>query len=673
MQCVKKVLPDLMWVGADDRRLSCFEGVYGVPDGVSYNSYLLLDDVTVLFDTVDKAVAKTFFDNIAYVLNGRKLDYLVIHHMEPDHAATIEDLLFRYPKVTIVCNSKIENLLKQFFDYDFNGKVKLVNEGDVFNTGKHELTFINAPMVHWPEVMMSYDKTDKILFTADAFGTFGALNGHIFADEVDFMHDCLDEARRYYTNIVGKYGVQVQNVLKKAATLEINYVCPLHGYVWRSHFNDFLEKYFLWSSYTPERKGVCLAYASVYGHTENMANILAAKLVDRGVSVEMFDTSVIPSSYIISSAFRNSHLVFASTTYNAGIFVTMEDLLNDIVSHNIQKRKIALLENGSWAPTSGKLMKEKLSKIPNTEFIEPLVSIKSSPKEATMEELDLLADAIADDIYPNRHAETVEVAVIEKTVVDTDLIVEKESFFNFTYGLEVLTTRVDGKDYGCIINSAAQVSEGDKKKVAVSVINKNHTCEMLKKSGKFNVSVLTEEAPFSLFQQFGFQSGRDVDKFENVEYNDRMANGIRYLPVYTNTVFSCEVIQSIDLGVSTLFIADVVEAKVLGKDPSATYAYYHAHIKPKNKPAPEQKEGWRCKVCGYFYEGHELPENYVCPLCNHGADDFEYVPGTPVKKVKGFVCKICGHFEPYDGDELPADYVCPLCNHGRDDFEPAER
>lgn len=670
MQCVKKVLPDLFWVGADDRRLSCFEGVYGVPNGVSYNSYLMLDEKTILFDTVDKAVARTFFENVAYVLGNRKLDYLVIHHMEPDHAATIEDLMFRYPDVTVVCNSKIETLLKQFFDYDFAGKVHIVNEGDVLNVGKHSLTFVNAPMVHWPEVMMSYDTTDKILFTADAFGTFGALNGHIFADEVDFMHDWLDEARRYYTNIVGKYGVQVQNILKKAAALEINYVCPLHGFVWRSHFNDFLEKYLQWSSYTPERKGVCLAYASVYGHTENMANILAGKLVDRGVNVEMFDTSVIPASYIVASAFKNSHLVFASTTYNAGIFVTMENLLHDIVAHNIQKRKVALLENGSWAATSGKLMKDLLSKIPNTEFITPTVSIKSAPKAKTMDELDVLADAIAADIVPVKKADE---APVEKAVVEKTLTVEKEAFFQFTYGLEVLTTRVDGVDYGCIINTAVQVSEGDKKKVAVSVINKNHTCEMLKKSGKFVVSVLTEEAPFSLFKQFGFQSGRDVDKFEGAEYNDRMANGIRYLPVYTNAVFSCEVIQTFDLGVSTLFIADVVEAKVLSKAPSATYAYYHAHIKPKNNPAPEQKEGWRCKVCGYFYEGHELPKDYVCPLCNHGPDDFEYVPGTPVKKVKGFICKICGHFEPYDGEELPADYVCPLCNHGRDDFEPAER
>ena len=402
MQCTKKVLEDLIWVGADDRRLTCFEGVYGVPNGVSYNSYLMLDEKTVLFDTVDKAVAHTFFDNVAYALGGRKLDYLVVHHMEPDHAATIEDLLYRYPDTTIICNAKIKTMLGQYFDYDMSNQIKLVNEGDTMSFGKHTLTFVNAPMVHWPEVMMSYDLTDKILFTADAFGTFGALNGRIFADEVDFMHDWIDEARRYYTNIVGKYGPQVQMVLKKAAKLDIAYVCPLHGFVWRSHFNDFLNKYLDWSSYTPEVKGVCLAYASVYGHTENMANILAGKLSDRGVPVEMFDTSVIPASYIVASAFKNSHLVFAATTYNAGIFVTMENLLNDIVAHNLQNRKIALLENGSWGPMSGKLMKELLSKLKGTEFIGNTVTIKSAPKPGTMEELDALADAIAKDIVPSR-------------------------------------------------------------------------------------------------------------------------------------------------------------------------------------------------------------------------------------------------------------------------------
>jgi len=675
MYCTKKILDDLTWVGADDRRLSCFEGVYGVPEGVSYNSYLLNDEKTVLFDTVDKAVSRTFFENVKHALDGRKLDYLVIHHMEPDHAATIEDLVLRYPEATIICNEKIKTLLAQYFDYCMTERIQLVKEGDTLKTGRHELTFVMAPMVHWPEVMMSYDLTDHILFTADAFGTFGALNGKIFADEVDFMHDWIDEARRYYCNIVGKYGPQVQSVLKKAAALQIDYVCPLHGFVWRKHFNDFLEKYLLWSSYTPEKKGVCLAYASVYGHTENMANILAGKLSDRGVCVEMFDTSVIPASYVIASAFKNSHLVFASTTYNAGIFVTMEDLLHDVANHNIQNRRVALLENGSWGPTSGRLMREILEKIPGTTFVQDdPISILSAPKEGTMDELDKLADAIAAEIVPPK-SEPTPAPVVNTVATPAEIpadAVDNNALFKFTYGVEVLTTQVDGKDYGCIINTAGQVAAGDVKKITISCIKKNHTCDMVAAAGKFNISILTEDAPFALFQQFGFQSGRDVDKFADVDYDDRTANGIRYVPTYTNAVLSCEVIDSFDLETQMLYIARVVEARILSDAPSVTYGYYHAHIKPKKAPAADQPEGWRCKVCGHFEPGHELPADYVCPLCKHGPEEFEYVPEVKIEKKKGYICKVCGHFEPCDG-ELPADYVCPVCNHGVEEFEPAEQ
>ena len=400
MYCTRNVLPDLVWVGADDRRLACFEGVYGVPDGVSYNSYLLLDEKTVLFDTVDKAVGCTFFENVAHVLNGRELDYLVISHMEPDHAATIDELMLRYPGTTIVCNSKIRTMIDQFFSLPGQTNFLIVKEGDRFSSGRHEFTFIMAPMVHWPEVMMTYDLTAKVLFSADAFGTFGALNGCLFSDEVDFFRDHIDEARRYYTNIVGKYGAQVQAVLKKAAGLELDFVCPLHGFVWRSRFGDYLEKYLQWSSYTPETKGVMIAYASVYGHTANTVNVLACKLVERGLKVKVYDTSVTPASYIVSDAFRYSHLIFASTTYNAGIFVNMENLINDIVNHNLQGRKVALLENGSWAPTSGKLMKEQLSKLKGTEFIGETVSLKSDVTEAQLAQLDALADEILKDINP---------------------------------------------------------------------------------------------------------------------------------------------------------------------------------------------------------------------------------------------------------------------------------
>jgi flavorubredoxin len=398
MHCTRKVTSDLTWVGADDRRLSCFEGVYGVPDGVSYNSYLLQDEKTVLFDTCDKAVFEVFLENVDYALEGRKLDYLVIDHMEPDHAATVELLVRCHPGVKIVCNAKIQKMLTQFFNYDFSSDVLLVKEGDTLSTGRHELTFVMAPMVHWPEVMFTFDKTDGILFSADAFGTFGALNGRLFADETDFFNDDLNEARRYYTNIVGKYGQQVQMALKKAAGLDIKLVCPLHGYVWRQDFGRYLEKYQLWSTYEPEEKGVLIAYASVYGHTANAANILACKLCDRGIKVKMYDTSVTPASYILSDSFKYSHLVFASTTYNNGIFVNMEDLLHDIVNHNLQNRKVAIIENGSWAPASGKLMREEISKMKNMEIIGDGIKLLSALKEDQLSQIDALADAIAESI-----------------------------------------------------------------------------------------------------------------------------------------------------------------------------------------------------------------------------------------------------------------------------------
>ena len=398
MHCTRKVNDSLIWVGADDRRLACFEGVYGVPDGVSYNSFLLLDEKTVLFDTVDKAVFEVFFENVASALGGRKLDYLVISHMEPDHAATIEGLLLRYPEVRILCNLKAKGMLSQFFLTDYSDRIDLVKEGDVFSAGKHELTFFMAPMVHWPEVMMTYDRTDKILFSADAFGTFGALNGRLFADEADFFTENLSEARRYYTNIVGKCGPQVQAALKKAAALEIAAVCPLHGFVWRKDFEKYLEKYQLWSTYAPEENSVMLAYASVYGHTENAANILAALLCERGVKVRMYDTSVTPASYIVSDAFRCSHLVFAATTYNNGVFVTMENLLHDLAAHNLQNRKVAIIENGSWAPASGKVMRELIAPMKNIEFVADNITLKSALAAGQEEALAALADVIAGDI-----------------------------------------------------------------------------------------------------------------------------------------------------------------------------------------------------------------------------------------------------------------------------------
>ena len=394
MYCYRKVTDDLYWIGGNDRRLALFEGVYQIPRGVSYNSYLLMDEKTVLLDTVDKAVKGVFFENIEKVLDGRKLDYLVVHHMEPDHSEAIWEVVMRYPEVKIVCNAKIAQMMKQFFSFDVDARVVLVKEGDTFHTGKHNLVFVSAPMVHWPEVMVSYDTTDKILFSADAFGTFGALNGALFADEVDFPRDYLDEARRYYTNIVGKYGVQVQALLKKAATLDIQIICPLHGFVWRKDIGWYLDKYMHWSSYTPEEQGVVIAYASIYGNTANAADVLACRLRERGVRTEVFDVSVTPASEIIAAAFKYSHLVFAAPTYNSGVFVTMEALLMDLAEHNIQNRTVAFMENGTWAATSARQMGAMLEKCKNLTVLEQKVTIKSSLKEQQMAEIEALADAL---------------------------------------------------------------------------------------------------------------------------------------------------------------------------------------------------------------------------------------------------------------------------------------
>lgn len=396
MYCTRKVADDLIWVGADDRRLAMFEGVYSVPRGVSYNSYLLLDEKTVVFDTVDHAVEKTFLENVEHGLNGRTLDYLVVQHMEPDHSATIRTLLMLYPEAEVVCSKKTEGMLRQFFGDAVKMNIKVVGEGDTLKTGKHEFTFLAAPMVHWPEVIVTYDLTTKTLFSADAFGTFGALNGALFADEVDFFRDYLDEARRYYTNIVGKYGVQVQALLKKAATVEIQTICPLHGFVWRENIGAYLKKYQKWSLYEPEVSGVMIAYASVYGNTENAANILACKLRDKGIKTTMFDVSVAETSEVVAASFQYSHLVFAAPTYNGGIFIKMDEVLRDIEAHSLKNRTVAFMENGTWAVTCGKQMKEIFAGLKGMNIIEDTVTIKSALADGQEAQVEKLAEAIAE-------------------------------------------------------------------------------------------------------------------------------------------------------------------------------------------------------------------------------------------------------------------------------------
>lgn len=399
MHCVKKVTDDLYWIGGSDRRLALFENVYPIPRGVSYNSYVLLDEKTVLLDTVDASISGLFFENLEYVLNGRTLDYLIVNHMEPDHCAVIGDVVRRYPDVKLVCNAKTVPMLKQFFNFPVEDRTVIVKEMDTLCSGKHTFAFVMAPMVHWPEAMVSYDTVDKILFSADGFGTFGAINGNLFADEVNFERDWLDDARRYFINIVGKYGVQVQNLLKKAATLEIKMICPLHGPVWRENLGWFIEKYDTWSSYKPEDQAVMIAYASIYGNTENAAEILASKLADKGVkNIAMYDVSVTDPSVIVSESFRCSHLVFAAPSYNGGIFTKMETVLSELKAHSLQNRTVAIMENGTWAPVAGRQMREIFAGMKNIELLEEGVTIRSAVKEAQEASLEALAEKIASSL-----------------------------------------------------------------------------------------------------------------------------------------------------------------------------------------------------------------------------------------------------------------------------------
>ena len=399
MHCVKKVTDDLYWIGGSDRRLALFENIYPIPRGVSYNSYVLLDEKTVLLDTVDASISGLFFENLEYVLNGRTLDYLIVNHMEPDHCAVIGDVVRRYPDVKLVCNAKTVPMLKQFFNFPVEDRTVIVKEMDTLCTGKHTFAFVMAPMVHWPEAMVSYDTVDKILFSADGFGTFGAINGNLFADEVNFERDWLDDARRNFINIVGKYGVQVQNLLKKAATLEIKMICPLHGPVWRENLGWFIEKYDTWSSYKPEDQAVMIAYASIYGNTENAAEILASKLADKGVkNIAMYDVSVTDPSVIVSESFRCSHLVFAAPSYNGGIFTKMETVLSELKAHSLQNRTVAIMENGTWAPVAGRQMREIFAGMKNIELLEEGVTIRSAVKEAQEASLEALAEKIASSL-----------------------------------------------------------------------------------------------------------------------------------------------------------------------------------------------------------------------------------------------------------------------------------
>ena len=395
MNTSRKITQDLWYIGASDRRLALFENMMPVPRGTSYNSYVLLDDKTVLLDTADQAVSAQFVENLTALMNGRTLDYVIIHHVEPDHLASLQEVLIRWPNAVIVCSLQASRMMKQFMNISESVQFQVVKEGDTLNTGKHTLNFVGAQMVHWPEVLVSYDTIDKVLFSADAFGTFGALGGSLYADELNFDREWMYEARRYYTNIVGKYGMQVQNLLKKAATLDIAMICPLHGPIWRKDFGKFIEKYDKWSRYEPEDKEVLVIYGSMYGHTESVATVLSGLLADKGCrNVQMYDVSATHVSYLVSESFRCSHIVLVAPTYNGGLYPPMENYLLDIKAHLLQNRTFTVIENGSWAPVSGNAVKAILGEMKNTTVLEPAITFKSAMKEEQRAELEALADAI---------------------------------------------------------------------------------------------------------------------------------------------------------------------------------------------------------------------------------------------------------------------------------------
>ncbi len=611
MHCTTEIGKNLYYIGSSDRRIALFENVYPLQNGVSYNSYLLRDEKTVVFDTVDSSISGLFFENLEYALDGRALDYIIVNHMEPDHSATLGELILRYPDVKIIGNAKTLAMIKQFFGFDVESRFTTVKEGDTLNTGSRELTFVMAPMVHWPEVMVTYDATEKILFSADAFGTFGALSGNIFADAYNFESDILPEARRYYTNIVGKYGSQVQALLKKASSLEINMICPLHGPVWRSNISDLIEKYVKWSTYAPEEASVMIAYASIYGGTQNAAEIMAAELAQRGVkNIAVYDVSVMDSSYIVAEAFRCSHLIFASSTYNAGIFAKMETALLDIKAHNLQNRTVAFIENGTWAPTSAGLMKKIFEGMKNITVLDNTVTIKSTVKEPQRAAIAQLAESVAATM-PKSEAG-----------IPTEQKIDNNALFKISYGLFVLSVKDGSKDNGCIINTAIQVTDSPKQ-LLIAVNKANLTHDILLKTGVCNLSVLSEETPFRVFEHFGFQSGREADKFTDGEFTAVTDNGLRFVKEYSNAVISGKVTATQNLSTHTLFTIEVTEARVLSSVPSVTYTYYLKHIKPKPQAIDGNKKGWVCKICGYVYEGENLPADFICPLCKHGIDDFE--------------------------------------------------
>ncbi len=592
-----KITDTIKYVGVNDHQIDLFEGQYVVEKGMAYNSYVIIDEKIAVLDTVDARFTHEWLDNIQSVLGDRKPDYLIVQHMEPDHSANVMNFMKLYGEAEIVASAKAFPMMKNFFGDDFENRRIEVGEGSILWLGRHVLHFVTAPMVHWPEVIMTYDEADKVLFSADAFGKFGA-------NDIEDEWDC--EARRYYFGIVGKYGAQVQGVLKKAAALDVKTICPLHGPVLTDTIPHVLKQYNTWSSYLPETDGVFVAYTSVYGNTKKAALLLADKLKEKGCpKVAVTDLAREDMAEAVEDAFRYSKLVLATTTYNADVFPFMRTFIEHLTERGYKNRTVGLIENGSWAPLAAKTMTKMLENQPNIKFTETTVRIKSAMNEENKQQIEALSDELCFDYKAQR----------SETANKQDLT----ALFNIGYGLYVVTSNDGKKDNGLIVNTVSQVTNTPNR-IAVTINKQNYSHHVIKQTGKMNVNCLSVEAPFSVFECFGFRSGRNVDKFEGIEPL-RSDNGLVFLPQYINSFMSLQVEQYIDLDTHGMFICSVTEARVISKSETMTYTYYQNNVKPK--PATEGKKGFVCKVCGYVYEGDELPEDFVCPLCKHGAADFE--------------------------------------------------
>ena len=592
-----KISKNIKYVGVNDKKIDLFEGQYKVPNGLSYNSYVILDEKVAVFDTVDANFTHEWLDNLASALNGRNPDYLIIQHMEPDHSANIANFIKNYPNAKIVANPKAFAMMDNFFGGIDNAKKIPAENGSTLSLGEHLLTFIHAPMVHWPEVMFTYESTEKILFSADAFGKFGVPDANENWD---------DEARRYYIGIVGKYGVQVQNVLSKAAKIDIQTICPLHGPVLSENLSHYINLYNMWSSYTPEDDGILIAYTSIYGNTKKAVMTLADKLKARGCpSVLTMDLARTEWSDAVATAFKFGKIVFATTTYNSDIFPYMRQFIDHLTERNFQNRTVGFIENGSWAPTATKIMKNLLEGSKNITYLNATCSIRSALNKDSLAQLDAMADELCMEYLARQN--------------DTANKNDMTALFKIGYGLYVVTSHDGKKDNGLIVNTVSQVSDNPKR-ISVTINKENYSHHVIKQTGKMNVNCLTVDAPFSVFEKFGFVSGRNVDKFAG-ETVLRSDNGLVFLSKYINSFMSLTVENYVDLGSHGMFICLIDEARVISDKDTMTYSFYHENVKPK--PETEGKKGYVCKICGYVYEGEPLPDDFICPLCKHPASDFE--------------------------------------------------